>query len=210
MRPSNATPVVLVNGASGAIGAEIARQFASSGAHVLVNCGDADRASEVADAIRSAGGLATPLAADTYDQTQTAALIASVGAHFGRLDAAILAASEAPGRSAAALKRFAESVLPLMSAGGYFAFVTNHQAHFYPNKAVPKGYASVAATMRAGETALYAMRPQFAHAGVRFSVVTGDMHGDTTAVATAVVSAATAVNPSGVVCVGSADYLMTA
>ena len=69
---------------------------------------------------------------------------------------------------------------------------------------------AVAATMRAGETALYAMRPQFAGAGVRFSVVTGDMHGDTTAVATAVVAAATAVNPSGVVCVGSADYLMTA
>ena len=87
-------------------------------------------------------------------------------------------------------------------------FVTSHQAHFYPNKAVRKGYATVAASLRAGETALYAMHSEFHRAGIRFTVVSGDAADGT--VASAVVNAATTPDPPGLVCVGGADYLMTA
>jgi len=62
-----------------------------------------------------------------------------------------------------------------MPAGGRIVFVTSHQAHFYPNKAVPKGYGPIAASKRAGETALYGMRHEFEAAGITFIVVSGDM-----------------------------------
>jgi len=59
-----------------------------------------------------------------------------------------------------------------------------------------------------GETALYAMRSEFRNAGVRLTVVSGD-EGDPT-FAAAIVNAANATNPSGIVYVGGADSLMIA
>jgi NADP-dependent 3-hydroxy acid dehydrogenase YdfG len=135
-----------------------------------------------------------------------------------------------------AQRRLALLAMPLMPTGSRIVFVTSHQAHFYPNKAVPKGYAAVAASKRAGETALYGMRSQFDQAGVRFAVVSGDMIDGTIIVrllqrrdpeavearpsgaaqptvnefASAIVNAATTPNPSGITYVGGADYLKTA
>ncbi len=184
--------IVLVTGASLGIGADIARQLSGPDTHVV--------------------------AAQVADGTRAAELIDNVAQRFGRLDTLILNASTALGRDVDARyalslnrdaqRRLVELALPLMPAGGHIVFVTSHQAHFYPNKAVRKGYATVAASLRAGETALYAMHSEFHRAGIRFTVVSGDAADGT--VASAVVNAATTPDPPGLVCVGGADYLMTA
>lgn len=181
-----------MTGASLGIGADIARQLSGPDTHVV--------------------------AAQVADGTRAAELIDNVAQRFGRLDTLILNASTALGRDADARyalslnrdaqRRLVELALPLMPAGGHIVFVTSHQAHFYPNKAVRKGYATVAASLRAGETALYAMHSEFHRAGIRFTVVSGDAADGT--VASAVVNAATTPDPPGLVCVGGADYLMTA
>ena len=138
---------------------------------------------------------------DVADEAESAAVIESVATRFGRLDALILNASGGAGR-------LASMALPLMPVGGRIVYATSHQAHFFPHKAVPKGYTAVAAGMRAGETALYGLRSEFHRAGVHLTVVSGDMADG--ALADAVVSAANTPNPTGVVYLGRADYLMTA
>jgi 3-oxoacyl-[acyl-carrier protein] reductase len=239
--------IVLVTGASRGIGAEVAQQLASADTHVIVNYREkAKRANAIADAVRSAGGHASTLAADISDEADTAAMIESIAARFGRLDTLILNASGGlelgadPGYAMRlnrdAQRRLALLAMPLMPAGSRIVFVTSHQAHFYPNKAVPKGYAAVVASKRAGETALYGMRSQFDRAGVHFTVVSGDMIDGTIIVrlrqrrdpeavearrtraelptvnefAAAIVNATTTPKPPGIVYVGGADYLMTA
>ena len=107
----------------------------------------------------------------------------SIETRFGRLDALVLNASGGlemgadPGYAMRlnrdAQRRLAQLAVPLMPVDGRIVFVTSHQAHFFPNKAVPKGYSAVAASKRAGETALYAMRSVFSRAGVRLTVVSG-------------------------------------
>jgi 3-oxoacyl-[acyl-carrier protein] reductase len=139
--------------------------------------------------------------------SDTATLIDDAAAEFGRVDTLVLTAS-ATRLDRAELRDLVQRAVRLMPSGGHIVFVTSHQAHFYPHKAVPKGYGPVAARMRAGETALYAMRSEFSRAGVRFTVVSGDAVDES--FASAIVTAATTPNPSGVVYVGSADYLMTA
>jgi NAD(P)-dependent dehydrogenase (short-subunit alcohol dehydrogenase family) len=123
-----------------------------------------------------------------------------------------------------------------MPVGARIVFVTSHQAHFFPNKAVPKGYTAVAASKRAGETALYAMRSEFERAGVHLTVVSGDMIDGTIIVrllerrdpgavdarrthaplptvsefAAAITNAIDTSMPTSIAYVGGADYLMTA
>jgi 3-oxoacyl-[acyl-carrier protein] reductase len=140
-------------------------------------------------------------------ESDAATLLDDAAARFGRIDTLVVNAS-ATRLDRDELRGLAQRVLRLMPSGGHIVFVTSHQAHFYPHKAVPKGYAAVAARMRANETALYAMRSEFSRAGIRFTVVSGDAVDET--FAGAIIAAATAPNPSGVVYVGSADYLMTA
>ncbi len=220
--------IVLVTGASHGIGAEAALRFAEPGTHVAVNHrDDPEHAARVADAVRDAGGQACTIAADISDETATTAMIDAVRAHFGRLDALVLNAcccdvpaggpGEAMRLNRDAQHRLATLAMPLMPAGARIVYVTTHQAHFFPDKAVPMGYAAVAAGQRAGETALYAMRPDFDHAGIGFTVVSGKMIADAThdaaedaRVAAAVVEATAAQPVPGIVYVGGADYLMTA
>jgi NAD(P)-dependent dehydrogenase (short-subunit alcohol dehydrogenase family) len=216
--------IVLITGASRGIGAEVAQQLAAADTHVIVNYREkAKRAKDVADAIRDVGGHASTLAADISDEDGTAAMMGYIAARFGRLDALILNASGGlelgadPGYAMRlnrdAQRRLALLAMPLMPTGSRIVFVTSHQAHFYPNKAVPKGYAAVAASKRAGETALYGMRSQFAQAGVRFAVEARRSGAGLPTVnefASAIVNAATTPNPSGITYVGGADYLKTA
>ncbi|MDF2824185.1 MAG: short-chain dehydrogenase [Mycobacterium sp.] len=210
--------IALVTGASKGVGAEVARQLASTGTHVVVNHHqDTQRADAVVSSICTAGAHASTWAADIFDEADTTAMIDAIGDRFGRLDTMVLTAGGGldaavnPGyamrRNRDAHRRLALSALPLMPAGGRILFVTSHQAHFFPDKAVPKGYAATAASLRAGETALYSLRSEFARAGIGFTVVSGDM---LDGFATTVVDSATSVNPPGIVYVGRADYLMTA
>lgn len=219
--PHGPARIILVTGASRGIGAEVARQLASADTHVIVNYRvKSQRAEVIAAAIRSAGGQASTLAADISDEAAAAAMMDSIAARFGRLDALVLNASGGlelgadPGYAMRlnrdAQRRLALLATPLMPAGGRIVFATSHQSHFFPHKAVPKGYSAVAASKRAGETALYAMRSEFDRAGVRLTVVSGDLVDGAASVATAIANAATTPNPSGIVYVGGADYLMTA
>jgi NAD(P)-dependent dehydrogenase (short-subunit alcohol dehydrogenase family) len=172
-------------------------------------------------------------------------MIESIAARFGRLDTLILNASGGlelgadPGYAMRlnrdAQRRLALLATPLIPAGGRIVFVTSHQAHFFPHKAVPKGQTAVAASRWAGETALYAMRSEFRRAGVHLTVVSGDMIDATFAVrllqrrdpgpwTLAVLRSAAdgqrvrrsnrqrggTPNPGSIVFVGGADYLMTA
>lgn len=206
----------------------------------------AKRAEQIAADIRSAGGNASTLAADISDEAAAVAMMETVKARFGRLDALVLNASGGlelgadPGYAMRlnrdAQRRLALLSMPLMPAGGRIVFVTSHQAHFFPNKAVPKGYSAVAASKRAGETALLMMRSQFDRAGIHFTVVSGDMIDGTIIVrllqrrdpdavdsrrsvaplptvdqfATAIANAANSSSSAGIVYVGGSDYLATA
>jgi len=211
--------IVLITGGSSGTGAEVAQQLASADTHVVVNYrANADRAETIARAIRNAGGHASTLRADISDEIESAAMIDTIAARFGRLDTLILNASVGPAFGADlgyakrlnrdAQRRLALRAVPLMPVGGRIVFVTSHAAHFFPHRAVPKGQTVVAASKWAGETALYAMRSEFRSAGVRLTVVSGNAGDDT--FAGAIVNAANAVNPSGIVYVGGADSLMIA
>jgi len=213
------TRIVLVTGGSRGVGAEVAQKLASPDTHVVVNYRqNAERAESIAGAIRSAGGHASTLRADISDEIQSAAMIDTIAARFGRLDALILNASvgaalgvdlsRAKRINRDAQRRLALRAVPLMPAGGHIIFVTSHAAHFFPHRAVPKGQTAIAASKWAGETALYAMRSEFRSAGVHLTVVSGNA-GDPT-FAGAIVNAANAANPSGIVYVGGADSLKIA
>ncbi|CAJ1506126.1 SDR family oxidoreductase [[Mycobacterium] burgundiense] len=229
MQSDTSRRVALVTGASRGIGAEVARHLADADTHVVVNYRhNAAGADAVAQDIRSAGGHASTVAADVSDDAATTAMINDVAHRFGRLDALVLNASgglepdSQPNHAMRvnhdAQRRLARLALPLMPAGGHLVFATSHQAHFYPLKAVPKGYATVAASKRGGETALYAMRSQFDHRDIHFTVVSGDMidgnsfgnlgdRPEFTAFAAAIARAATAPKPTGIVYVGGPDHL---
>jgi 3-oxoacyl-[acyl-carrier protein] reductase len=245
--PQTPSRIVLVTGGSRGVGAEVAQLLASADTHVIVNYREkAKRAETIAEAIRSAGGNASTMAADISDAAAAEAMMESIAARFGRLDALILNASGGlelgadPGYpmrlNRDAQRRLAVLAMPLIPAGGRIVFVTSHQAHFFPHKAVPKGYSAVAASKRAGETALFTMRSEFDRAGIHFSVVSGDMIDGTiivrllerrdpeavvarrtvaplptiTQFASAIAHAAIAPRPSGIVYVGGADYLVPA
>ena len=216
--------IVLVTDASRGVGAAVARQLTGSDTHVIVNYRRSPhQADAVADSIRDAGGHASTLAADISDAAETTAMVDSIATRFGRLDAMVLDASgglgaapdagQTPRLNRDAYRRLAQLAIPLMPVGGRIVFATSHQAHFFPAKAVPKGYAAVAAGMRAGETALFTKRSEFARAGIQFTVVSGDLTAPLPAVAeftTAIVRSVRTPSPSGMVYVGSANYLMTA
>jgi NAD(P)-dependent dehydrogenase (short-subunit alcohol dehydrogenase family) len=191
----------------------VARQLADPDTHVVVNYRQtASRAEAVARTIREAGGHASTLGADLCEAADRVAMMDTIAARFGHLDALVL---NAPGNRDAQ-RHLAQLAVPLMPAGGRVVFVTSHQAHFFPNKAVPKGYSALAASKRAGETALYSMRFVFSRSGIGLTVVSEDIADGTNVVSTvdefarAIVGATLAKNTPGIVYVGAGDYLMTA
>jgi 3-oxoacyl-[acyl-carrier protein] reductase len=211
--------IVLVTGGSAGIGADVAQHLTSTDTHVVVNYrANAERAESIARTIRTSGGHASTLRADISDDGECTSMIDTIAARFRRLDALILNATVGvelgahPGYAMRlnreAQRRMALKAVPLMPAGGRIVFVTNHQAHFFPYKAVPKGHTAVAASRRAGEATLHAMRPEFHRAGVHFTVISGDMTDPM--FAEAIVGAVNTPNPSSVVCVRGPDHLLTA
>ena len=84
----------IVTGASRGIGKAIAQRLASGGAHVVIGArsleapagGFAGTIHETAEAIRAAGGQATPLALDMTDDTSRQAFVAAAIAATGGVD----------------------------------------------------------------------------------------------------------------------------
>jgi len=77
----------LVTGASGGIGAAIARALAAQGAAVAVHYrGGKDKAEALARDITEAGGQAAAFGADVAVPTEATGLAAAVSAHFGGID----------------------------------------------------------------------------------------------------------------------------
>lgn len=194
--------VVLVSGGSRGLGQAVARRMAGIEGHVVIAGGEHQRS------------LATPA-------------LESVEAEYGHLDALVLDASEClslAGDDPRALGAFRDEqrtliwrAMPLMPRGARIVYVTSHQAHFFPHKAVPKGCTAAVASMRAGETALYAMRSELGRHGIHLSVVSSERtdSGSRSATSmheltTAVIGAITTRTPAGLVCVGGTNYLMTA
>ena len=88
-------PVALVTGAGQGIGRAIARQLATEGFQVVVNDlpGDgsdqSERAAQVVEEIRSAGGTAVAIAADVGDRLAVEGMVDQVVCQVGRLDVAV-------------------------------------------------------------------------------------------------------------------------
>ena len=150
--------VVLVSGSTRGLGRAIARHM-----------GDTEGRIVNADADRASGQRA----------------LESAAAHYGRLDALVLDASEClslADHDPGALQAFREAqralvslATPLMSPGARIVYVTSHQAHFVETAETMDEYVPVAKSKRAGELALRELVPQLEAAGIEFVVVSGDM-----------------------------------
>ncbi|MFB9904932.1 SDR family oxidoreductase [Allokutzneria oryzae] len=90
-------PVALITGAGRGIGAAIARDLGSRGYHVVVNYrSDAEAARVTVRSITDAGGTAQAIAADIRDADQVTALVETVLAEAGRVDALVCNANIQP------------------------------------------------------------------------------------------------------------------
>jgi 3-oxoacyl-[acyl-carrier protein] reductase len=178
--------VALVTGASRGVGAATARGLARRGFDVaIVFRSKAPRAERVANEIRTMGRRALPIQADLTDRRAIEAMARRVEQTFGRLDLLILNASgglekdKDPGYpmqvNLTAQLDTVEALLPSMPSGSSIVFVTSHWAHFHGERPVPlPAYEPVAASKRAGETALRERLPELTRRGVGLRVVSGD------------------------------------
>ena len=83
----SATPVALVTGASGDIGAAIAKILGNNGWHVIgTYVGAADAAAATVAAVIDTGGSAEAMQLDQRDPTAIDAIIAAIDENHGRLD----------------------------------------------------------------------------------------------------------------------------
>lgn len=178
--------VALVTGGSRGVGASTAGFLAGMGATVAINYRDKlRRAEQVVAEIQAAGGTAFAVQADITDAESVAAMVADIVARGGSLDLLVLNASGGLEKDVAPdyamrLNRDSQvnlvrAALPSMPVGGRVVFVTSHLAHFHGEAPVMDEYEPVAASKRAGETALRDMIPELEAAGVGFVVVSGDL-----------------------------------
>jgi NAD(P)-dependent dehydrogenase (short-subunit alcohol dehydrogenase family) len=79
MSTASTAPLALVTGAARGIGAEVARQLAAAGYHVIVAARDRERAEAHANDLRSDGLTATAVQLDIADQASVDALAAKLG-----------------------------------------------------------------------------------------------------------------------------------
>lgn len=178
-------PTVLITGASRGTGAQIARQMANLGYHVLLNFREkAKRANAVQQGIIDTQGTCDLCQADLCNAEQVVSMVEQVRA-TGSLDCLVLNASGGLEKEQAAdyatqinteaPLRLARSLLPYLTKGGRIVFVTSHQAHFYDPSAETTAYTAVAASKWAGEVALRELIPEMKHRQQQLLVVSGPM-----------------------------------
>lgn len=82
--------IAIVTGASGGIGHAVAVRLAEAGMAVAVHySGNRDRAQQVVDEVKNAGGRAMLVSADIAEEDQVAALFDAVEAEFGGVDVVV-------------------------------------------------------------------------------------------------------------------------
>lgn len=185
--PFNLTDkVALVTGASRGVGAAISETLAKAGADVVVNYrSKGHRAEATAETVRTQGRRALLAQADITDRGQMERVMQETREAFGHLDFLILNASgglEADRADDYAMQlnhdaqlQAVDLALPLMRPGSRIVFVTSHLAHFHPEQPVLPEYEPVAASKRAGETALRNRVSEFSDKGISLVVVSGDL-----------------------------------
>ncbi len=89
MVAQDASDTAVITGASGTIGAAIARLLAARGWHTVLVARGAEKLAALAAEIQQAGGRATPLPCDLTDEAAIQALAAHLKAQFGRLGALV-------------------------------------------------------------------------------------------------------------------------
>jgi 3-oxoacyl-[acyl-carrier protein] reductase len=92
-----ASKVAAVTGAGRGIGRSIAQAYAAAGAHVVLAARTENELHEVADSIKSAGGVASVAVTDVTDEESVERLFARTD-ELGRLDIVLLNAGGLPGR----------------------------------------------------------------------------------------------------------------
>ena len=176
----------LVTGASRGVGAATARFLAVRGYAVVVNYRNkARRAEAVVAEVEAAGRKGWIAQADLTDADQTAAMFEQVAREPGHLDLLVLNASGGLEKGMAedyamqvnllAQTRALDLALPLLNERSRVVFVTSHLAHFHGQKPVYPAYEPVAASKRAGETALRERIPELEAKGISLVVVSGDL-----------------------------------
>lgn len=176
----------LVTGASRGVGAATARFLAVRGYDVVVNYRNkARRAEAVVAEVEAAGRKGWIAQADLTDADQTAAMFEQVAREPGHLDLLVLNASGGLEKGMAedyamqvnllAQTRALDLALPLLNERSRVVFVTSHLAHFHGQKPVYPAYEPVAASKRAGETALRERIPELEAKGISLVVVSGDL-----------------------------------
>lgn len=178
--------VALVTGASRGVGATVSETLAKAGADVIINYrSKGHRAEAVAEAVRNVGREALLAQADITNTEQMTRIMQEANEAFGRLDILILNASGGLESGKAddyamqlnhdAQLQAVDLALPHMPSGSRIIFVTSHLAHFHGEQQVLPEYEPVAASKRAGETALRDRIPELTDKGISLIVVSGDL-----------------------------------
>jgi 3-oxoacyl-[acyl-carrier protein] reductase len=176
----------LVTGASRGIGASVARQLGQLGVNVAINYRSKQpKAQAVADELTAMGRRPLLIQADITREEDIAATFDQIETAWRRLDLLILnasggleqdkAADYAMQLNLTAQVNLVHGALRLMQPGSRIVFVTSHLAHFHGTAPGYDSYESVAASKKAGETALREMIPELSARGIRLLIVSGDL-----------------------------------